>query len=63
MLQQSEKVQSRMTFVEVLEETTVHVCFENLKSRFKNTAKSAITLQYISFCLLKEILSQHRIRH
>jgi len=34
-----------MAFVEVLEETTVLVCFEKLQNRFKGTAKSAISLQ------------------
>jgi len=37
-----------MTFVDVLEETTVLVCFEKL---LKDIAKSAITLQYTSFVL------------
>ena len=36
-----------MTFVEVLEETTVLVCFKKLESRFKDIAKSTITLQYV----------------
>jgi len=40
-----------MTFVEILEETTLLVGFEKLQSRFKDIAKSAITLQYTSFVL------------
>jgi len=44
-----------MTFVEVLEETTVLVSvsknYKVLQSRFKDIAKSAITLQYTSFVL------------
>jgi len=36
-----------MIFVEVLEETTVLVCFEKLESKFKNIAKLLITLQYL----------------
>jgi len=47
MLQKPDKVRRWTTFVEVLEETTVLVCFEKLESRFKDIAKSAVTLQYI----------------
>jgi len=36
-----------MTFLEILEESTVLVCFEKLESRFKDIAKSTTTLQCI----------------
>ena len=40
-----------MTFVEVLEEKTLLICFKKLQSRFEDIAKSAIISQYISFVL------------
>jgi len=40
------KCKGGMTFLEVLEETTVFFYFEKSQSRFKDIAKSAITLRY-----------------
>jgi len=41
------KCKGGMTIVEVSEETAVLVCFEKFGSRFKDIAKSTITLLYI----------------
>jgi len=46
------KCKGGVTFVEVLVETTVLVCFEKLQSRFEDIEKPAIILQYTF--LLKE---------
>jgi len=40
-----------MTFLKYLEVTTVLVSFEKLQSRFRETAKFVITLQYTCFVL------------
>jgi len=45
------KCKGEMTFVEVLEEKTLLICFKKLQSRFEDIAKSAIISQYISFVL------------